>query len=165
MSLTDLIRNVVRATTLTAALYSCGGKETTVYPCRTSADCNSGSCVEGYCESPNQGNGDCGIDSGRFCTCYEEACPGIIEKLYDQENDEYDLNACNRMWTKEKILDLKHGESALFFFCQLQTGICIDYGESRKLAIAREPDILSCMESYGWVPCGGNCPDDSIFNE
>lgn len=65
MALTDLLKSFTRGVALAGLLYSCGGKET-VYPCRTDADCTSGSCVQGYCESPPDN-----YSSGSSC---EDAC-------------------------------------------------------------------------------------------
>lgn len=87
MRLTDLLKNAGRALTLTTALYSCGGKET-VYPCRTSADCTSGTCVGGYCES-HQDNYSSGSLCENACRTIRDCCDVITgqEKLDCEEND------------------------------------------------------------------------------
>ncbi len=88
MALTDLLKSFVRASVLAASLYNCGGKETTVYPCRTSADCTSGTCVGGYCESP-QDNYSSGSLCEDACRTLRDCCDVITgsEKVDCEEKD------------------------------------------------------------------------------
>ncbi len=131
MTLTDKLsdlyhplRRVLRPITLgltlmTSSYCGSGDGERVVYPCRTDADCTSGSCVDGYCENP-QDNYSGGSLCEYACETLRDCCAIITgqEKLdceakdwddrYCRENRgsscmEACVSACEREWSSYTI--------------------------------------------------------------
>lgn len=134
MGLTDLLKNVGRALTLTAALYSCGGEEKE--GCSTDYDCREPRvCVRGYCEDSRGGNNG-GYRNGAadFCEEYRNECPHKIDFLINECRD-----YCNEISSPR---DQPDAECA-FIACAAEIGVCDNEQKG-------DPEIISCARDYGW---------------
>jgi len=132
MALTDLLKSFTRASVLGAALYGCGGEKETVYPCRTSADCTSGTCVEGYCESPSNN-----YSSGSLC---EDACRTLRD-------------CCDIITGREKV-DCEEDDFN-DAYCRQRSGVscmelCVDGCERSNLSTSELRCLaeLECISSF-----------------
>ena len=151
MALTDILKSFTRASVLAASLYNCGGKETeTVYPCRTTADCTSGTCVGGYCESPN----DSGEKAFSCQEVYDFCLRGIRNEGYSdymleirmnsiEQMKNYCENACDEY---SSIRDQPNYECAVTA-CQLELIDCEEHSDFARQNLIR---LDQCLSINGW---------------
>lgn len=176
MTINDLLKDFYRSAQrfvlplAASALVYCGGDEDSWGGCRRNTDCRSPQiCVDGYCvdeggegeaEAEAEGEG-CDDWEGRFCTCYEEVCPGSLEEYYAGQQEVFNLQGCNERYSEKNVLSTfpEKTDDFLLMHCILRLGICMS---NHTPTATEETDMRSCLESYGWE-CndGDDCGGDS----
>lgn len=75
------------------------------------------------------------------------------------------IESCDDYFVPENIeKDVDEGDNdRLFLFCIMKTNYCLDLESSDTLQGERDPNVLTCMESFGWVQCNDNyqCKEES----
>lgn len=152
MTLTDLLKDAYRTVQKAArpallglALAYCGPTEDDSDGCRTDYDCREPRvCVRGYCEGGN--GGDNNPAGERFCEQYNDICPGSLSWA----------DECEKYCVPERTFDPDYKEfsdDCLFVYCLNEAQYCIDRSNPDTRQGENDPDVLKCMESYGWAQC------------